>query len=84
MFPREQVAKQSLRLDDQHRLTLRQLTGVIGKIQAMATAVSLARLSSRHPLFANNRALTASGAHRNTAWNKTVWLSADSRIELNK
>jgi len=79
-----QVVKQSLRLDDQHRLTLRRLAGVIGKIQAMAPAVSPARLWSRHLLFAKNRALAASGAHRRTAWNKTVRLSADSRIELEK
>ena len=78
-----QVVRQSLRLDDQHRLTLRQLAGVIGKIQAMAPAVSPARLWSRHLLFAKNRALASSGSPR-TAWNNVVRLSADSRIELEK
>ena len=78
-----QVVRQSLRLDDQHRLTLRQLAGVIGKIQAMSPAVSPARLWSRHLLFAKNRAL-ASSTDRRTAWNKTVRLSADSRTELEK
>ena len=76
-----QVVNQSLCLDDQHRLTLRQLAGVIGKFQAMAPAVSPARLWSRHLLFAKNRALAASGAHRRT---ETVRLSADSRIKPEK
>ena len=78
-----QVVRQSLRLDDQRRLTLRQLAGVIGKIQAMAPAVSPARLWSRHLLFAKNRALACSGRSR-TAWNNFVRLSADARTELEK
>ena len=49
-----QVVKQSMRLDAQHCLTLRQLAGVIGKIQAMAPTISPARLWSRHLLFAKN------------------------------
>ena len=52
-----QVVRQSLRLDLTHRLSLRQLAGVIGKIQAMSPAVSPARLWSRHLLFCKNRAL---------------------------
>jgi hypothetical protein len=59
------------------------LAGVIGKIQAMAPAVSPARLWSRHLLFAKNRALASSSSPR-TAWNNFVRLSADSRIELEK
>jgi hypothetical protein len=39
-----QVVEQSLRLADQHRLTLCQLAGVIGKVQTMTPAVSPARL----------------------------------------
>ena len=77
----KQVVRQSLRLDDHHRLSLRQLAGVIGKIQAMSPAVSPARLWSRHFLFCKNRALAAC-ANRKTAWNLPVRLSADAHTEL--
>jgi hypothetical protein len=77
----KQVVRQSLRLDDQHRLSLRQLAGVIGKIQAMSPAVSPARLWSRQLLFCKNRALAAC-ANKKTAWNLPVRLSADARTEL--
>lgn len=75
------VVRQALRHDSAHRLTLRQLAGVIGKIQAMAAAVSPARLMSRHLLFGKNRALAAC-KDKKTAWSKTVRLSGDARTEL--
>jgi hypothetical protein len=78
-----QVVRQSLRLDDLSRLSLRQLAGIIGKIQAMSPAVSPSRLWSRHLLFCKNRAL-AQCKDKRTAWNKQVRLSADGRRELEK
>jgi hypothetical protein len=87
--PREKVTKfryvvrQSLRLDDVHRLTLRQLAGVIGKIQAMSPAVSPARLWSRQLLFCKNKALAAC-KDKKTAWNKPVPLSPAARSELER
>ena len=71
-----QVVRKSLSLKGHHRLTLCQLAGVIGKIQAMAPAMSLARLWSHHLLFAKNHALASSVSPR-TAWNNFVRLSAE-------
>ena len=76
-----QTVRQALRLDSAGRLTLRQLAGVIGKIQAMSPAVSPSRLYSRNLLFCKNRALARCKVKK-TAWNKPVALSPDARTEL--
>jgi hypothetical protein len=77
------VVRQTLRRHDTSSLNLRQLAGVIGKIQALAPAVTPARLLSRHLLFCKNRTLKLHNA-RPSAWNAPVQLTEAALGELHQ
>ena len=74
------AVKRMLRENAEGRLTVRQLAGIIGKINALSPAVLPARLLSRHLLFCKNKALALSA--RRVVWNKCVHLSPEALLEL--
>ena len=75
------AVRRSLRQNAEGTLSLRQLAGVLGKINAMSPAVLPARLLSRHLMLDKNRAMGGVCA-RQARWNKSVHLSPAATVEL--